>query len=150
MKFLIKNEIVVMAPIINGLEQVEGNRGICDLHNLTEDRFTFDMKKAYVIDTLESLVRDFDCNDEYFTLTDTYTFTEMPTALTERFVSRLPVSYEDGVVKSGNSTIVFNNDEFDVTVAQAPAGGVTKKVIYYVDFVPKTLSKNMTFTFKFI
>ena len=138
------------APIINGLEQVEGNRGICDLHTLTEDRFTFDMKKAYVIDTLESLVRDFDCNEEYFTLTDTYTFTETPTALVERFVSRLPVTYEDGVVKSGNTIIEFNADEFDVNVANAPAGGVTKRVIYYVDFTPKTLNKNMTFTFKFI
>ena len=138
------------APIINGLEQLEGNRGICDLHTLTEDRFTFDMKSAYVIDTLESLVRDFDCNDEYFTLTDTYKFTETPTALVERFVSRLPVIYEDGVVKSGNSVIQFSADEFEVITSEMPAGGDSPKIIYYVDFVPKKLDKNMSFTFKFI
>ncbi len=137
-------------PIINGLEQVEGNRGICDVHTLTEDRFTFDMKKAYVIDTLESLVRDFDCKDEYFTLTDTYTFTETPTAITERFVSLVPVTYEDGVVKCANSIIEFNADEFEVIASSAHAGGDTKKTIYYVDFVPKNLDRKMSFTFKFI
>ncbi len=138
------------APIINGLEQVEGNRGICEVHELNENNFVFDMKSAYVIDTLSSLVREFKCEEEYFTLTDTYEFTEAPTALTERFVSRLPVTFEDGVVKSGNSIIEFNADVFDVTVASAPAGGVTKKTIYYIDFMPRKIGNKMSFTFKFI
>ena len=137
-------------PIINGQAQKEGNRGICDIYALDrEGHFAFEMKKAYIVDTLASLKREFNCNEDYFTLTDTYKFTETPTALVERFVSRLPITYENGVVKSGNSIIEFNADEFDVSVSELPAGG-SVKVIYHVDFAPKTLNKVMTFTFKFI
>ena len=137
-------------PIINGEEQKEGNRGICDILELNEGRFTFDMKKAYVVDTLESLVRDFDCNDECFTLTDTYKFSEMPTALTERFVSCLPITLEGGMIKSGNSTLVFDTDKFDVNIASEDAHGEKLKTLYYVDFTPRSLDKNMSFTFKFM
>ena len=136
-------------PIINGEEQKEGNRGICELHAIRENRFTFDMKNAYVVDTLSSLVRDFDCNEEYFTLTDTYKFTEAPTALAERFVSRLPITLDNGVIKSGEATIVFDNDKFDVSFGSYDVTSKITGVIYYVDFIPKSLDRQMSFTFKF-
>lgn len=138
------------APIINGEEQAVGNRGICELHSIEGNHFTFDMKNAYDIPTLKSLVRDFDCQDEYFTLTDTYEFSEAPTSLTERFVSFLPVTYEDGVVKSGNSVVEFNPDDFEVSVHSQAVKGTKIRTLYYVDFTVKALDKNMSLTFKFI
>ncbi len=137
-------------PIINGEEQRVGNRGACELYAIDEDNFAFDMKNAYVVDTLSSLKREFNCRDEYFTLTDTYEFSETPTSLAERFVSREPITFEGGVIKSGDSTIIFDNDAFDFNIDSAYVNGEVVKTIYYVDFTPKNLCKNMTFTFKFI
>ena len=137
-------------PIINGEEQKEGNRGVCDILELKEGRFTFDMRSAYVVDTLESLVRDFDCSDEYFTLTDTYRFSAEPSALTERFISRLPLTLEDGVIKSGKTTLVFDSEALDVNISTLDVVGRGINVIYYVDFTPKSLKTDMSFTFKFI
>ena len=137
-------------PIINGQEQAVGNRGICKMHAIEGNHFTFDMRNAYEIDTLTSLVRDFDCGDEYFTLTDTYTFSEEPTSITERFVSCVPVTLEDGVIKSGSSTIVFDPDELEAKVDSCAVHGTKTKILYYVDFTAKTLKKNISLTFKFI
>ncbi len=139
------------APIINGEAQKEGNRGICDIFALDrEGHFAFDMKKAYVVDTLELLKREFNCNEDYFTITDTYEFSEMPSALVERFVSREPVRLEDGVIKTGNSTLVFDSDALVATTGSFSAQEGSKSVIHHVDFTPKKLDKNMSFTFKFI
>ena len=136
-------------PIINGEEQREGNRGICTLYAIKDNHFTFDMRNAYTVSTLESLVRDFDCNDEYFTITDTYRFSEMPTSLTERFVSCVPVTLEDGVIKSGGSSVEFDTDKLDAVVSSEAIRGTKTRTIYYVDLVPKRLDKNMTLKFKF-
>ena len=138
-------------PIINGEEQREGNRGICEVYALdTNGHFSFDMHKAYVIDTLSSLKREFNCNDDYFTLTDTYEFTEAPTEIVERFVSREPITLEDGVIKSGNSTLVFDTDLFEVKIGTLKAQLESDRTINYVDLIPKKLDKNMSFTFKFM
>ena len=137
-------------PIINGEEQKEGKRGERSIYALDENYFSFDMKRGYDIPTLKSLKRDFKCTEEYFTLTDTYEFSEMPTALCERFVSHEPIVYEDGVIKTGNSTLVFDNDAFDVQIGSEEVILIINKpkTIYYVDLIPKSLSKNMTFEFK--
>ena len=139
------------APIVNGQAQKEGNRGICDIYALDKDgHFSFDMKNAYVVDTLTLLKREFNCNEDYFTITDTYEFTEAPTALVERFVSREPVILEDGVIKTGNSILVFDSDVVDAVTGSFSAQEGSKTIIHHVDFKPKKLDKNMSFTFKFM
>ena len=116
---------------------------------MSENRFAFDMKNPYDVPSLESLVRDFDCHDDYFTLTDTYTFTEEPTALVERFVSRKPFTVEGGVVRTGNVSIYFDTDALDFEASSIEVLSKGTNVLYFADFTPKKLGRNMSFTFRF-
>ena len=138
-------------PIINGEEQPFGNdRGACEIYAIGNGRFTFDMKSAYAVNSLESLVRDFDCNEEHFTLTDTYKFSEEPTALTERFVSIKPITLDSGTVKTGGTTVVFDSDRLDAMISSVPVNSKRTDTLYIVDFTPKNLCKEMSFKFKFM
>ena len=137
-------------PIINGREQEFGNRGICQLRKMSDSRFTFDMKYPYDVPSLESLVRDIDCHDDYFMLTDTYEFSEDPTSLVERFVSREPFIVEGGAVKTGNVTITYDADALDAVTSSAEVECRRTSTLHFVDFTPKNLGRNMSFAFKFM
>ena len=139
-------------PVICGEEQKEGKRDGAEVYELQGNRFSFNMKHAYDIPALTSLKREIECGDEGFTLTDTYEFSEMPNALRERFVSHAPIVFEDGVIKSGGSTVEFNSDEFEISIGSEEVILIINKpkTIYYVDLTPKKLDKNLSFTFKFM
>ena len=136
-------------PIINGEYQCFGKRE-GNVEIFEEDRFRFSMKGGYEIETLTSLVRDFECFDDFVRLTDTYEFSEIPTSVTERFVSLLPIEEKDGKLICGDSILVFDKDAFDVSfgseiVARKRA---QKETVYYVDLSAKKLDKSLKFTFE--
>lgn len=137
-------------PIINGVYQSFGKReGRVDIFD--EDRFKFSMKGGYEIDTLTSLVRDFECLGDHVKLTDTYEFSELPTSVTERFVSLLPIEEKDGTLVCGDSTLVFDSDAFDITFGSEIVSRKRsdKETVYYVDLSAKHLDKHLEFTFEF-
>ena len=136
-------------PIINGEYQCFGKRE-GNVEIFEEDRFRFSMKGGYEVDTLTSLVRDFECFDDFVRLTDTYEFSETPTSVTERFVSLLPIEEKDGKLICGDSILVFDKDAFDVSfgseiVARKRA---QKETVYYADLTAKKLDKSLKFTFE--
>ena len=136
-------------PIINGEYQCFGKRE-GNVEIFEEDRFRFSMKGGYEIETLTSLVRDFECFDDFVRLTDAYEFSEMPTSVTERFVSLLPIEEQDGKLVCGDSILVFDKDAFDVSfgseiVARKRA---QKETVYYADLTAKQLDKSLKFTFE--
>ena len=135
-------------PIINGEYQVVGKRegGVITAE---EKRFVFRMDNGYVIDTLKSLVRDFECLDDGVRMTDTYELSQTPSSVRERFVSLLPITLTDGKVYCGDSVMSYDNDVFDAVVSeeQVPRKGGRTDTVYYVDLIAKKLDKNMTFTF---
>ena len=109
------------------------------------------MKGGYTDETITSLVRDFECLEDSVRLTDIFEFSEMPTAIAERFVSLLPIEENaDGLV-CGDSIMVFNKDAFDISFSSEIVARKRsiKETVYYVDLIAKKLDKNMTFTFEF-
>ena len=136
-------------PIINGTCQSVGKRD--GKVEIAEDgRFKFSMKGGYEIDSLTSLTRDFECLDDGVRLTDSYEFSDAPTAVSERFVSLLPIESDNGRLICGDSILYFDKDAFDVFIASesvARKGGVSETV-YYADLIAKKLDKAMTFTFE--
>ena len=136
-------------PVINGEYQAFGKRE-GEVYIFDENRFKFSMKGGYTIDTLTSLVRDFECLDDCVRITDTYEFSEAPTSIRERFVSLLPIEERDGTLVCGDSVLVYDNEAFDLefyseVVARKRA---QKETVYYVDLVSKKLDKNLKFTFE--
>ena len=137
-------------PIINGQYQIVGERkgGVITAE---ERRFKFHMDNGYFIDTLASLVRDFECLDEYVRLTDEYEFTEQPTSISERFVSLLPIALGDGELHCGDSVMTFDKNAFDVTISEeiVPRKHGKKDTVYYADLTAKVLDKKIKFVFEF-
>ncbi len=135
-------------PIINGECQSFGEReGHVEIFD--SDRFKFSMKGGYEIDTLTSLVRDFECFEDSVRLTDTYEFSETPTSVTERFVSLLPIEEKDGTLICGDSVLVFDKDAFDVSFGSevVPRKRADSETVYYVDLCLKNPKKQFELTF---
>jgi hypothetical protein len=136
-------------PIINGEYQTFGKREggviIAD-----ENRFKFSMKGGYEIDSLTSLVRDFECLEDGIRLTDTYEFSEEPTSVTERFVSLLPIEEKDGKLVCGSSSLSFDRSLFDISLGSeivSRKGGI-KDTVYYVDLICKAPKKSLELVFE--
>ena len=107
------------------------------------------MKGGYDIDTLTSLVRDFECFEDSVRLTDTYEFSETPTSVTERFVSLLPIEEKDGALLCGDSVLVFDRDAFDISFGSEVVSRKRspKETVYYVDLCLKNPKKQFELTF---
>ena len=114
-----------------------------------EDRFKFSMKGGYEIDTLTSLVRDFECLDDSVRLTDYYEFSETPTSVVERFVSLLPIEEKDGKLVCGDSILSFDKDAFNISFGEEVVARkrAHKETVYYVDLSVKELKKQFELTF---
>lgn len=134
-------------PIINGEYQVEGKRkGGVIIEK--ENRFKLYMHNGYVIDTLKTATRDIECLHDGVRITDDFEFTEMPTSLSEHFVSLLPIEERDGRIVCGDSVLHYDNDLFDISFGTeiADRKGGKKDTVYYVDLTAKKLDKTMKFT----
>lgn len=136
-------------PIINGKYQIIGGTK-SKIVNATDKTQSFTIDGVYDIVELESLIRAFECGDNSVTLTDTYTFTALPESVTERFVSYLPISLEEGRVLCGESTLTFESALFDASVGseQVSLKGGKKGTLYYVDLSVKMPQKNMVLKFE--
>ena len=138
-------------PIINGEYQVEGHRdgGVLIEEN---NRFKFYIHNGYVISTLECATRDVECLEEGVRITDEFSFTEMPSSVSERFVSLLPIEEKDGRLVCGDSILCYDNDLFTPVFGfeTADRKGGKKEKVYYVDLVARKLDKKMKFTFDII
>ncbi len=87
-------------PIINGNGQKTGREYAACEYLFTDDRASMNIAPAYGDDTLSSLIRTltFDSTAHTLTLCDSYTFTEAPVSLAERFVTRQKPALADSFV----------------------------------------------------
>ena len=139
-------------PIINGILQKEQLVTKSTIYVANENEYKFSMDNGYVIDTLKSLTRDFLCEENGITLTDTYEFSEMPTSIVERFVTLVEPKIEEGRITVGESTLVYDPAlyDFEFLTDTCVRRRQVKETLYIFDFKPKCLDKNMTLEFKFI
>lgn len=135
-------------PIINGKYQVfKGKKS--DILNKTERRYTFNMERAYEQDELLSLVRDFECEDGFVRMTDTYEFSEQPKSVTERFISLLPMTLAEDKVIAGDSELCFDTELFEVCLGSEEVERKQGKTgtVYFADLKVKNPEKNMNLEF---
>ena len=73
----------------------------------------------------------------------------MPTAVSERFVSLLPIEESEEGLVCGDSVLTFDKDAFDVTFASEVVARKrsVKETVYYVDLTLKKLKRSIKLTF---
>ncbi len=137
-------------PIINGEYQKNVKKKSTLLID-ERNRYAFNMEGVYCIDSLKSLVRDFECGETSIRMTDTYEFTEQPKSVTERFISLLPIEIGDGKILCGNSTMYYDKSLFTATLGSEEVERKMGKTgtVYYVDLAVIKPEKNMKFEFIF-
>ena len=139
-------------PIINGILQKEWLKKKSTIYTEKENEYEFSMENGYVIDTLKSLKRNFLCEEEGITVTDTYEFSEMPTSVVERFVTLEEPRFEEGKVIVGESILIYDPAlyDFEFSTDTCVRKGQIKETLYIFDFKAKKLDTNMCLQFKFI
>ena len=102
-------------PIINGCYQKFGKQYCGKDVRITEEGFFADISPAYGIDSLKKLDRSiiFDRSIGAVTVTDSYSFSEKPESVTERFVSFLAPKIENGevVIDGGKEKLTISFDQ---------------------------------------
>jgi hypothetical protein len=136
-------------PIINGELQVCGEEK-CVVLNESENSYVYTMQNAYKTGTVKKLTRGFVCG-ENITMTDKYEFDTAPTSVTERFISLREITLEDGVIKCGDTTMVFDNELFDISFGYEDIKRTPVKTdrCYFVDLSVKNPTKDMELVFTF-
>ena len=137
-------------PIINGEYQVTG-KVKSKVYRSEADNFSFSMENGYSIPSLESLTRELLCESDVLIITDTYSFSETPDSVVERFISLEPISEKDGKIICGASTMSFDREAFDVEISSEQVSRSQGRLepVYYADLKVKNPAKNMKLEFKF-
>ena len=139
-------------PIINGIyETTKPDKSVIYVEK--ENEYAFSMENAYDIPTLKSLKRHFVCEDDTVIMTDSYEFNETPESVVERFVSLVePSSLEDGKIKVGESTLLYDPTlfDFEMTTDTCVRKQNVRETLYIFDLKAKNLEKEMKLQVKFI
>lgn len=137
-------------PIINGEFQVKKSEKSV-VYKEAENEYEFSIENGYNIPTLTSLRRHFVCEENAVILTDTYSFSEQPKSVVERFVTLVEPEIGEGFVKVGASTLVYDTSVFEFTLNHETC--VRKKGIreelYMLDLKVKNPEKEMSLSVKF-
>ncbi|PMC38045.1 hypothetical protein CJ195_10680 [Bacillus sp. UMB0899] len=150
-------------PIINHQFQSEGASCHASAINFVtsqeEDVLEMDLAGAYEVGNLERLSRKFiwkKKNIPEMILSDTYSFTERPTSIVERFVTPvMKVTEEsDGVVLEGTEKmkILFDRDKLDLTIQRNEFLNHfgEREEFYQLDFAVKELREVTHVDFWFV
>lgn len=138
-------------PIINGKYQVTGSERSVVVREETF-AYGFTMQNAYDDPTLTQLLREFSCSEDGIELTDTFTFSEEPTSVVERFVSFLePTITADGVL-CGNVLLQYDATLFDVSITSENMhyAADNERPLYMTNLTVKHPKKEMSFAFRMV
>ena len=95
-------------PMVDGQEQCRDIYHGANVIAVDDNRFCIDMKGAYEVDGLTSLLRDFRTHECGFTLTDTYRTTRKM-SVTERFITKTVPKLQGNTVMVGSAKLTFPN-----------------------------------------
>ena len=130
-------------PIIDGNYQVVGKEK-CVVTKESDNEYAFNMQNAYQLENLKCLNRCFTCDDDGFTVTDTYSFENAPENVTERFVSLVEPVLEDGKVIVGKSVLTFDPEVFELSFgSENGRRGGKDFPVYFTDLKIKNIEKEM-------
>ena len=135
-------------PIINGELQVTGKEK-STIYQAEEHAFAYSIENGYQIPSLEKLTRAFLCEEDVLTLTDTYSFTETPESVVERFVSYFAPEITEEGVRCGTSLLVFDKAVFDLSIKSEKMNNSEERELFMVDLTVKSPAKEMTLAIKF-
>ena len=135
-------------PIINGAYQSPGEKKSV-IYDEGKDRYVYSMENAYDIPTLKSLRRGVYCEEKGIRLVDKYEFDGMPESITERFVSLLPITIEQGKLIAGDSVLHFDPELFEVELKQEMIArhGNFDEPLYQADLTVKNLKPETELSF---
>lgn len=142
-------------PIVNGIYQSQGGEYCARSVSIDECGIRSDISGAYPAPTLDSLVRDvrFDRESGAITLTDSYSFTEMPSSVIERFISRTPPEISENriTIRSGAESLTIlcpDTVTVSVTTEQHRTHRSSTVPIYVIDCTVKAPKEQFTLKFE--
>lgn len=140
-------------PIINGYIQCTGDeKG--NLYRADPDHFTFSIQNGYPAEcraTIDSVVRDLDCQPDALILTDTYKFIDEPSSVVEQFVSLMPIEGENGRLTCGGTVLTYDASLYDMEFGSEDfrRNNGAVNTLYWVRLSVKKLEKELALTFRF-
>ena len=136
-------------PIINGKYQVIGTDK-CVVTCDEENEYGFNMECAYGQEELKTLNRHFRCDKDGVTLTDSYSFSEAPESVVERFISLKQPILVDGRVRVGESFLEFDPEVFELSFSSEDARRWSKmEPVYFTDLKVKNPVKEFKVSVRF-
>ena len=137
-------------PIVNGVLQKKGKEPSTVITD-RKDAFSVSFAACYEESSLKELTRRFACDENGFTMTDTYVFDAMPKSVTERFVTCCEPVLGDGEVMVGDVVLRYDSALFAVSVTRETYSAQNCKmtVAYLLDLIPLQLDTLMTFGIRF-
>lgn len=142
-------------PIINHKTQTGGRKFAAENVEMRDDGLSFDFEAAYEVDALQKLHRDltFDGVNNTVTLRDSFSFTEDPQEVIERYVTEFEPKINDGYVtidaEGQCMSLYYNKCKWSPSVCvERKSRGKTEKdhVSYCIDFRPVSLDKELAFS----
>ena len=142
-------------PIINGKTQESGRNHTAENVVIERTGMHYDFHHAYEVETLDCLHRDlfFDEESGITKITDTYSFSEAPSALVERYVTLTEPKLGDGIITIDVDGVVmalhYDKSAWtpSVYVEKKTRGGENyESISYAIDFTPTKLEKAMSFS----
>ncbi|MBO5652793.1 MAG: heparinase II/III family protein, partial [Clostridia bacterium] len=151
--FLVNRSLGHSVPYINGKEQVIADKAhpvSAPVSVMNDDSFAFDMANAYGLPTLTSALRRFDTDEEGITITDTFTFSECPESVRERFVCVAPPEQGEDWVRVGGATLTYDPAIFTLTLSQENYKDHARRdaTLYFVDLDVKETRAQMTLSLR--
>lgn len=124
-------------PIVNGAGQRFGHKFAASDVSFKDGVLSMDLKGAYAVENLESLVRTFTAHEDKIVLCDKI---KGDVKLTERLVTLTKPEIAPGTIKIKSATLSFN-PEYSVSVSVGCGTSKANCEVYLIDF---TLPENST------
>ena len=131
-------------PIIGGEYQPFGKTYASRGTKYENGVFSTDIAKAYKCEELESLLRSFSFTDDSVTLTDKFVYSG-DGEITERLVSLIKPTYENGVLSIEGTLIEFDPEVCTLELGEESSN---RNTCYFIDFKLKNGVREFTCTIK--
>lgn len=124
-------------PIVGGQYQHEGVQYVGTVTQESDSLLELEMKDAYELAQLTGLRRKFELTDDAVILTDTFQFAEAPLPVTERFVTLTEPVVNEGSIKIGGLTLLYDSSICTASVTEEVYSNhqAIPTTAYCIDFV---------------
>ncbi len=134
-------------PVIDGRHQPCGEQYKSEVLKAEDNSFCLEMNRAYDIDSLKSLKRSFNIDDDSVVLCDTFEFAGGDHDITERFISTVKPEKADAYVKAGDM-VIKTDCEAQISEEEITGHHGEKVTLYIIEYKVEDSNFKAEFAFE--